>query len=238
MKLDILAIAPHPDDVELHCSGLMLKMVHRGYKTGIVDLTRGEMGTRGTVEERNKEASASAKILQSQVRINLDLPDSQIGCERSHVIEVIKSIRTYQPDTLLIPHDVARHPDHSNASSVASQAAFLAGLDKIDTNQPAFRPKQVIYYFTHYTYRDLNPSFIVDISPYFEKKMDAVKAFKSQFFNPNANSEPATYISRPEFLSEIDAQNRYYGSLIDVQYGEPYIIREYLAIDDPVAYFK
>jgi len=237
MKLDLLAIAPHPDDVELHCGGLLLKMADQGYKTGIADLSRGEMGTRGTVADRNNEADLAAKILQTEVRLNLDLPDSQIGWDHKHTLDVVEVIRRCQPDLLLIPHETARHPDHRNASTLAWDSAFLAGLEKITTHHPAFRPKQVIFYYTHYTYRDIGPSFIVDISLYFDRKKKALKAFKSQFYNPES-TEPETFISRPEFLDEIEAQNRYYGSLIGVKHGEPYIIREHLAIDDPVAYFK
>lgn len=235
--LDLLVIAPHPDDAELHCGGLLLKMAHSGYRTGIVDLSRGEMGTRGSVAERNEESAAASKILGVEVRINLDLPDSQIGRDPDHLDMLIEAIRAYRPGLLLIPHTIARHPDHSRAATLAGEASFLAGLEKIRTTSPAFRPRQVISYYTYYTYKDEQPSFIVDITSHFEDKMEAVKAYKSQFFNPES-SESETFISRPEFFDEIRAQNGYFGSLIGVKYGEPFIIREYLSIDDPVSHFK
>jgi bacillithiol biosynthesis deacetylase BshB1 len=236
MTLDLLAIAPHPDDVELHCGGLMLKMAGRGYATGIVDLTRGEMSTRGTVEDRAQEAAAAAKMLGLSARETLGLPDSRIEPTYDNKLAVIRAIRTYRPRLILAPHAVARHPDHTAASTLVQDAAFLAGLAKIDTGQPAHRPAQIVYYLTHYRFREPAPSFVVDISEVFQQKLAVIRTYRTQFFNP-ASNEPVTFISRPEFLEELEAQSRYYGTLISVRYGEPFVVKGYLAVDDPVAYF-
>jgi bacillithiol biosynthesis deacetylase BshB1 len=237
MNLDLLAIAPHPDDVELHCGGLMLKMAALGYATGIVDMTRGEMGTRGTVEDRNTEAAAAAEILGLARRVNLNLPDTGIQSNPDQKRAVLEAIRTHRPELLLIPHPVARHPDHTAASHLAQDAAFLSGLSRVETGQPPWRPGQIIFYFTHYAYREIQPSFIVDISEHFSRKLDAIRTYRTQFHNPLSN-EPTTYISRPEFLDELEAHNRSYGTLIGARYGEPFFIREYLSVADPVAFFK
>ena len=236
MKLDILAVSPHPDDVELHCGGLMIRFADLGYTTGIVDMSRGEMGTRGEVDDRNREAAEAAEILGLSTRLNLELPDSRIGASETHRDALVDAIRRFQPALLLVPHEVARHPDHRATSRLARDAAFLAGLEKIETDHPAFRPRQLIFYLTHHAYRDPQPSFIVDITSTFSRKIAAVKAHKSQFHDPDS-TEPVTYISRPEFLEEVEAQCRYYGSLIDARYGEPFVVREYLSIDDPMAHF-
>ncbi|MBM3265350.1 MAG: bacillithiol biosynthesis deacetylase BshB1 [candidate division Zixibacteria bacterium] len=237
MKLDLLAFAPHPDDVELHCGGLMLKMAHRGHATGIADLTRGETGTRGTPEDRAREAQTAGRILGLSARENLGLPDAHIASTHENRLAVVRVIRTYCPKIVLIPHEVARHPDHTAASQLVRDAVFLAGLTRIETGQPPYRPRQTIFYFTHLGFRDLVPSFIVDIGGFMERKLNAIRAYTTQFYNPDS-TEPLTYISRPEFLDELEAQTRYFGSLIGVRYGEPFAVREFLTIDDPVVYFE
>jgi len=236
MKLDVLAVSPHPDDVELHCGGLMIRLSDLGYATGIVDMSRGEMGTRGTVEKRDKEAEKAAKALGLAQRLNLGLPDSCIGVSTAHRHSLMDAIRKFRPEVLLVPHQVARHPDHSATAQLASDTAFLAGLEKIVTDHPAFRPRQLIFYLTHHVYREPNPSFIVDITSTFNRKMEAIKAHQTQFYSADS-TESVTFISRPEFLEEIEAQSRYYGSLIGMKYGEPFVVREYLSIDDPIAHF-
>lgn len=236
MTVDVLAVSPHPDDVELHCGGFMIKMADAGYRTAVVDLTRGEMGTRGTVEKRRAETRVASEILGLAARENLALPDTGIATTPEQRLAVIRAIRTYRPRLLLLPYHAARHPDHTHASQLVQDAAFLAGLAKIDTGQEPHRSPQLICYLTHYRHRDAVPSFIVDISEHFDKKLKAIRAYASQFYNP-ASSEPETYISRPEFLDEIEMYNRYCGLLIGARYGEPFIIREHLAIDDPVAHF-
>ncbi len=236
MKLDVLAVSPHPDDVELHCGGLMIRFADLGYATGIVDMSRGEKGTRGTVDVRKREAAAAAEVLGLAGRLNLELPDARIGTGDTHRDALIGAIRRYRPEMLLVPHEVARHPDHEATSRLAREAAFLAGLEKIVTDHPAFRPRKVVFYLTHHRYREPRPSFIVDISSAFDRKIEAVKAHRSQFHDPDS-TEPETFISRPEFLEEVEAQSRYYGSLIGARHGEPFVVREYLSIDDPLAHF-
>ena len=236
MTLDILAISPHPDDAELHCGGLLRKMADLGHSCGIIDLTAGEMGTRGTVQTRTQEASDAGAILGIAERRNLNLPDAHLDQSRSHRHSIIQAIRTFRPQTVLIPTRNARHPDHRLTSILGQDASFLAGLEKIESGQPPHRPQQVIYYYTHYTYRQSSPSFIVDISDQYDRKIEAIQAYKTQFYNPDSTA-PTTFISRPEFLEEIEVQNRYYGTLIGKKYGEPFIVREHLEMDDPVEYF-
>ena len=236
MKLDVLAVSPHPDDVELHCGGLMIRFADLGYATGIVDMSRGEKGTRGTVDGRKGEAAAAAEILGLSTRQNLELPDARIGACETHRDHLVDAIRSHQPDLLLVPHEVARHPDHEATARLARDAAFLAGLEKIETDHPVFRPRKVVFYLTHHRYQEPRPSFIVDISTTFDRKIEAVKAHRSQFHDPDS-TEPETFISRPEFLEEVEAQSRYYGALIGARYGEPFVVREYLSIDDPLVHF-
>ncbi len=236
MKLDVLAVSPHPDDVELHCGGLMIRFADLGYATGIVDMSLGEMGTRGTIDGRKGEAAAAAEVLGLSERLNLELSDARIGTCPTHRDALIGAVRRYRPDMLLVPHEVARHPDHEATARLARDAAFLAGLEKIDTDHPAFRPRKVVFYLTHHRYQDPRPSFIVDITSTYHRKIEAVKAHRSQFHDPDS-TEPETFISRPEFLEEVEAQSRYYGQLIGARYGEPFVVREYLSIDDPLAHF-
>ncbi len=236
MKLDVLAVSPHPDDVELHCGGLMIRFADLGYATGIVDMSLGEMGTRGTIDGRKGEAAAAAEVLGLSERLNLELPDARIGTCPTHRDALIGAVRRYRPDMLLVPHEIARHPDHEATARLARDAAFLAGLEKIDTGHPAFRPRKVVFYLTHHRYQDPRPSFIVDITSTYHRKIEAVKAHRSQFHDPDS-TEPETFISRPEFLEEVEAQSRYYGQLIGTRYGEPFVVREYLSIDDPLAHF-
>ncbi len=236
MKLDVLAVSPHPDDVELHCGGLMIRFADLGYATGVVDMSRGEKGTRGTVDGRRREAAAAAEILGLSERLNLELPDAGIGACETHRDALLDAIRRFQPEMLLVPHEAVRHPDHGATARLAKDAAFLAGLEKIETDHPAFRPRQLIFYLTHHAFRDPRPSFIVDITSTYSRKVGAIKAHRSQFHDAES-TEPETYISRPEFLEEVEAQNRYYGSLIGARYGEPFVVREYLSIDDPLAHF-
>lgn len=236
MKLDVLAVSPHPDDVELHCGGLMIRFADLGYATGIVDMSLGEMGTRGTIDGRKGEAAAAAEVLGLSERLNLELPDARIGTCPTHRDALIGAVRRYRPDMLLVPHEAARHPDHEATARLARDAGFLAGLEKIDTGHPAFRPRKVIFYLTHHRYQDPRPSFIVDITSTYHRKIEAVKAHRSQFHDPDS-TEPETFISRPEFLEEVEAQSRYYGQLIGTRYGEPFVVREYLSIDDPLAHF-
>lgn len=237
MNLDLLAFSPHRDDAELHCGGLLIKMAQKGYSTGIVDLTLGEMATRGTVEGRAREAEQAAAILGLAVRDNLAIPDTRVEPIYENTLKIIRAIRTFRPRFVLLPYGVGRHPDHARTSVLVQDAAFLAGLPKIDTEQDAYRPQRLIYYFTHYSFQGVTPSFIVDITAQYDRKMEAVRAYASQFYNP-ASTEPETFISRPEFFNLLDAYSRYFGTLIGTERGEPFFIREYLELDDPIQHFQ
>jgi len=236
-KLDILAIAAHPDDVELSCSGTLLKMAAQGKKIGILDLTRGELGTRGSAEIRDREAAASAVILGLTMRENLGYRDGFFRNDEAHQLGIIQMIRRFRPDVLLInaPHD--RHPDHGKGSDLARDAAFYSGLRRIETlhagqSQEAWRPAKVWKYIQDQL---IMPDFVVDITPYMEQKLDAIRAFSSQFFNPNSD-EPETYISSQNFLEQIRARSKEMGHMIGVQYGEGFVSEKPLRIDDLMAH--
>ncbi len=216
MKLDILALAAHPDDAELACSGTLLAHIALGKKVGIVDLTLGELGTRGTPETRAQEAAGASKIMGISVRENLGLADGFFQNDEKSLLEIIKAIRKYQPEIVLANAIDDRHPDHGMGGAVATRACFLAGLVKIETGQAAWRPKNVYHYIQD---RMLKPDFVFDITPYWEKKRDAIKAYKSQFFDPNS-TEPVSYISTPEFMQFVEARALEFGHSIGVMYGE------------------
>ena len=231
MELDVLAFGAHRDDIELTCAGTMIKLVDQGYKTGIVDLTAGEMGTRGSAEERAKEAEESAKILQVQCRENLGIPDADIEINMDNKLKVVKAIRKYRPGTVLLPYWEDRHPDHAHAGQLVFEAAFIAGLPKLDTGQSKHRPEKLIYYMCHY---EFPPSFIVDVTEQHERKMAAIRCFGSQIFNPNYPGE-RTLISSPEYLESLEVRSRYYGWRIGKAYGEPFLMRETLEIENVMA---
>lgn len=218
-KLDVLVCAAHPDDAELGCGGTICKLTKQGKRVGIVDFTAGELGTRGTPETRQKEAAHSSQILGIQIRENLQIPDGFFSQNEDSLLRAIQVIRKYQPDILLVNAPEDRHPDHGNAASFALRAAFLSGLPKIKTQSTAWRPKNIVHYIQD---RFLKPTFVVDISQEFTQKMDAIKAFRSQFYDPNS-AEPLTYISNPDFLHFIDARAREMGHLIGTTYGEGFI---------------
>ncbi len=221
MKLDILVFAVHPDDAELACSGTIASQVAQGYRCGIVDLTRGEMGTRGTPEIRMKEASDSSEILGLAVRENLGFEDVKFENDWDHQIEVVKMIRKYQPDIVLANAVKDRHSDHPKAAQLIQQAFFKTGLRKIKTSlegeeQQSYRPRKLYHYLqTDY----IEPDFIVDISDFWEIKRKSILAFKSQFYDPDSQ-EPQTFISSPEFLEFIEARAKSFGFRIGAKYGE------------------
>lgn len=221
MQLDILVFAAHPDDTELACSGTIAAHVAQGYSCGIIDLTKGEMGTRGTPELRMKEAEDSSEILGVTVRENLEFADVKFENDWDHQIEVIKMIRKYRPKIVLANAIRDRHPDHGKGAELLRQAYFKTGLRKIETKidgaaQEAFRPHRLY----HYIQNDyIEPNFVVDISDYWDKKINSIKAFKSQFFDPE-NSEPTTFISSPEFLDSIEARAKEFGHRIGVKHAE------------------
>ena len=234
--LDLLAFGAHPDDVELGCGGTVIKMGDLGYRTGVVALTQGELGTRGNESLRAQEFSASARIMGLRAHKMLDIPDGNVAVTLENKLKVIREIRRYRPRVVLAPYWVVRHPDHGHASDLVREAAFFAGLKRIDTGQPPYRPNKVIYYPGRFEFQ---PSFIVDISEQQERKIAAIQAFASQFHNPDKEKygDEETNISTPEFLQALITRDRQYGAYVGVGYGEPFLVREPVRLDDPVAFF-
>lgn len=245
MKLDALFFGAHPDDVELSAGGTVAKLVKLGYKVGICDITRGEAGTRGSAEMRDKEAEDAAKILGVHVRENLELPDTEFVNDRANQLKAIRIIRKYQPEFVFCQYWNDRHPDHMHASDLVRESSFYSGLSKIETSdkgklQEKFRPAKVIYYAARYEFSRIDGHiFIVDITDTIDIKMKAMAAFASQFFNPTYKSdEPQTYISSPEFTDAIRNRAAHFGSLIDAKYGESFLVREFPSVPDPVKFFR
>ena len=233
MKLDILVLAAHPDDAEISCGGTIAKHIALGKKVGVVDLTRGELGTRGTAEIRDQEAAASSKILGLSARENLGLRDGFFQNSEMDQLKVVAAIRKYQPEIVLTNAVHDRHPDHGRASELVYQATFLSGLVKVETkldgkSQNAWRPKAV-YHFIQSLY--IQPDFVVDVSEFWEKKVEALRAFKSQFYDPNSK-EPETFISNPGFMKLIDSRGQELGYTIGVKYGEGFTVRRHLGVDN------
>ena len=233
MKLDILAFGAHPDDVELSCAGTILKNISEGKKVGIVDLTKGELGTRGTAVIREKEAKAAAKILGVEFRENLKMADGFFQNDKKHQLKIIQKIRQYKPDVVLANAIEDRHPDHGRAAKLIADACFLSGLVKIKTKrspdpkgrntmQEAWRPKGVYHYIQ---YRKHRPDFVIDISKFIDKKMEAIQCFGSQFYNPDSK-EPATLISSPKFFDYVKKREEEYGEIINAKYAEGFNVME------------
>ncbi|MGA8854486.1 MAG: bacillithiol biosynthesis deacetylase BshB1 [Christiangramia sp.] len=232
MKLDILAVGSHPDDVELSCSGTIAKEVDRGKKVGILDLTRGELGTRGTAEIRDREAKAAAEILGVVMRHNLEFSDGFFENNTAHKLEIIKILRKYRPEIVLCNAVEDRHIDHGKGARLVSEACFLSGLRKIETimngnNQAAWRPKHVFHYIQ---WKNLKPDFVVDISGYLDKKVESVKAYRSQFFDENSD-EPDTPISSSNFLDSITYRAQDMGRLINTDHAEGFNVERNVAVD-------
>jgi bacillithiol biosynthesis deacetylase BshB1 len=223
MKLDVLAIGAHPDDIELSCGGTIAKLKKQGKRVGIADLTEGELGTRGSRKLRAEEARNASRILGVDLRLNLHIPDGNIELSPENRLKVIEIIRTYQPQILLIPHWLERHPDHEHAHRLCREAWFYAGLEKIvsivdGTAQEPFRPRGYFHYMQTY---EFSPSFIVDISDEYEQRMESVAAFASQIHNPES-TDRETFLSTPEFLKMLQTRFEYYGDRIGRKYGEPF----------------
>ena len=232
MKLDILAFGAHPDDVELGCSGTLAKEISLGKKVGIIDLTRGELGTRGTAQTRDEEATDAAKILGVSVRENLNFRDGFFVNDEAHQLEIIKMIRKYQPEIVLCNAIADRHIDHEKGSKLVSDACFLSGLTKIETElngekQTHYRPKLVYHYIQWQT---IEPDFVVDVSDFMDVKMKAVKAYATQFYNPNSN-EPNTPITSKNFLDSIEYRAMDLGRLVGVEYAEGFTVERYLTVN-------
>lgn len=238
MNIDFLAFAAHPDDAELAMGGTISRLSKNGYKVGIIDLTRGELGTRGSVETRQKEAFQAAIHLKAALRENLSMPDGHIQRNKENLLKIVMVLRRYRPKVIFAPYFNDRHPDHIDASKLVKEALFSSGLAKIKTfdkevAQESYRPLKLFYYMQTYTFE---PSFIVDVSDYFADKMKGVRAYESQFFDPR-NKEPETFISRPEFLNYIESRAQFYGFQINKKYGEPFFCEEKLEMD-PVSFLK
>ncbi len=233
LKLDILVLAAHPDDAELGCSGTIAAQVAKGHKVGIVDLTHGEMGTRGTPELRLQEAAKAARILGLATRENMGFEDVFFKDDAEHQLKLIQVIRKYQPEIVLANAVTDRHPDHGKGASLATNACFMSGLTKIETwhdgnKQSAWRPKFVYHYIQN---NYLQPDFIVDISAYWDIKLKSIAAFGSQFFDPESK-EPASFISSPEFLPFIESRAREFGHRIQVKYGEGFTVERFIGVAD------
>jgi bacillithiol biosynthesis deacetylase BshB1 len=232
MNLDVLVFAAHPDDAELSMGGTIAKLSSNNLKVGMIDITEGELGTRGTPETRQKEAFQAAIILKAALRENLKIPDGYIKYNKENLLKVIMSIRRYRPKIIFAPYFNDRHPDHIDASRLVKRAMFSTGLAKIKTfdkevHQVAFRPMKLYYYMQTYTFE---PSFIVDINESFETKMKAVNSYSSQFHNPKS-TDPETFISRPEFIKYIESRSQFYGFQIGKQHGEPFYCEEKIELD-------
>jgi bacillithiol biosynthesis deacetylase BshB1 len=226
--VDILFFGAHPDDVELSCGGTVAKLGKDGLRTGIVDLTRGEMGTRGTPQTRKREAANAAKALGTTFRQQLDFQDGNLQTGREQELEIIELLRRWRPRLVVAPYADDRHPDHTRTGRIVTEASFYAGLKSLETGLPAHRPQTVLYYLQNYMFP---PSFVVDVSKHWKTKMRSVAAYKSQFYDPNSK-EPDTFISDPKFLEMIDARGRHFGALIGATYGEAFITKQPPRIDD------
>ena len=231
--IDCLAFAPHPDDGELFCGGTLIKLKKQGCRTGIIDLTKGELSTNGTVRGREQETRLASQILQLDYRKNLGIPDGNIANSEKNQKKIIRQIRRLRPEICLIPYWQDRHPDHRDASIVLQKSVFLAGLKKVETVQAAHRPKIVLFYMLHQSFE---PSFIVDISDEMSQKMEAIGSFASQF-SLSENSKERTYINRSGFLETIKTRAAFWGQQVGVSHGEAFLFQGILKIDNIKDFF-
>ena len=234
MPVDVLAIAAHPDDVEMTCAGTLVRLAARGCRFGILDLTRGEMGTRGSDAIRRREAERAAEILGAEFRETLDFRDGGLSGSREQELALMDVIRRERPRVVITSYPDDRHPDHARAGRLVTDAAFYAGLRKIETAHPAHRPQQTIYFSTGYLH---TPGFVVDVTATMEKRRAAILAFESQFHRPDS-TEPQTVISQANFLEMLEGRARHFGFLIGVEFGEGFLSRRPPRIDDVVAAFE
>ncbi|MFN0171006.1 MAG: bacillithiol biosynthesis deacetylase BshB1 [Bryobacteraceae bacterium] len=230
VKLDILAIAAHPDDVEQTCGGTLIRMAEMGYRTGVLDLTAGEMGTRGTPEQRIAESNEAARRLLACWRGNMRFPDARLENIISARMSLALQIRVLKPVVVILPYWEARHPDHYRASELGFEASFLAGLRKLDEETEPHRPYKILY---SSLYANVTPSFVVDISAQFDRRMDSLLAYRSQYGDSDAGSD--LFPNEGEIRERLGAIARFYGNLIGVRYGEPFVVKETLRVDDVVA---
>ncbi len=232
MKLDLLAIAAHPDDVELTCGGTLIKMAQLGYKTGVMDLTRGEMGTRGTPETRRKEAAAAARILRLRHRENLGLPDAGVEASQEYKLKLAARIRELQPHTVILPYWEGRHPDHYNAARLGFEGCFLAGLKMLPLAGEAFRPFKILYSTAYHEL--IQPTFAVDITRQFAQRRKAILAYKSQFTPPKGARHGKVFLPLDELEEAMSIVAGYYGRMIGVKYAEGFLVKETMQVDDVV----
>jgi len=228
--LDVLAIAAHRDDSEQTCGGTLLKMAQAGHRTGILDLTQGEMGTRGTAEERAAEAKAAAKILQVAWRDTAGIPDARVENTWENRLKIARVIREQRPQVVILPYWEGRHPDHYTSSKLGYEACFLAGLAKLDLPGKPHRPFKIVYATLYY---DIRPSFVVDITSQFEKRLEAVYAYKSQFTDQEAGK--SDFPAQADIRSRVEAMARFYGMFVGVKYGEPFLQTEVGLVEDLTA---
>ncbi len=233
MQLDSVAFGAHPDDIELFCGGTLIKLGFQGRKVGVISLTQGELGTRGSPEIRRQEFQEAATLLNLSTHKILDIPDGDVAVNWENKLKIIREIRTYQPAVVFAPYWKDRHPDHENTSNLVREAAFLSGLKKIETDQQAHRPYKVIYYPCWFEFR---PSFVVDITECHDQKIKAIQAYRSQFDHPDKSKfgDEETLISQPQFLERITTRDRYYGFSIGTTFGESFLVREPIRLDDPI----
>lgn len=240
MKLDILAFGVHPDDIELSCAGTLMMEKRNGKKVGIIDLTRGELGTRGSAEIRITEAANAAKVMGIEVRENLAMADGFFKNDEEHQRQVIHAIRRYQPEIVICNAPEDRHPDHGRSANLVFDSVFLSGLKKIETEengvmQPEWRPK---YVFNYIQDRYFTPNFVFDISPVFENKIVAIEQYTTQFYNPESEEKDETYISSPDFLESVIYRSKMFGKMIGVRHAEGFISKKMLGINNFDAFIQ
>lgn len=233
MKLDLLAIAAHPDDVELTCGGTLIKMARSGYGVGILDLTEGEMGTRGSMEIRRKEAAVAARLLGVKHRENLGLPDARLEMRIDYKLAIARRIRALRPRTVILPYWEGRHPDHYTAARLGYEGCFLAGLKRLDIEGEPHRPFKMIYSTTYD--RTVRPSFVVDISKEFARRFRAIMAYGSQFRPKRRERHSKVHIPLDRLVEQVHLAARFYGEMAGVEYAEPFLAKEVLQVEDIVA---
>lgn len=229
-NVDILTIAAHPDDIELTCGGTLIKMVDKGYSVGILDLTQGELGTRGTPEIRAKEAEAATAVIGARFRERLDLGDSRLTASIENRMAVAEAIRSARPRTVVLPYWEARHPDHYTAAALGYEACYASGLKQLPVRGEPHRPKKILYASMYW---EVKPSFLVDITPYFSQKLDAINCFASQFAG-DLRDITELYPAWGKLIDRITTQCKYFGHLMGVEYAEPFVVKEAMAVDDIV----
>jgi bacillithiol biosynthesis deacetylase BshB1 len=232
VRLDAMAVGAHPDDVEFSCGGTLIKLASLGYKVGVLDMARGELGTRGTAELRAREAAAAAGEMRLSVRDNLELPDGHIWLTEETRVKMVRKIRLYRPRVIFTHYWEDPHPDHVHTCQIVREAAHVAGLAKYDAEagQERFRPQTVAHFMFP---RTVAPTFVVDISEFAEQKQKAVASYRSQLYDPNSK-EPETALSSEAFLRRLESRQRFFGSLIAVEHAEAFVVREALNVHDPV----